>query len=166
MTLWGTSFLHLDKTPIEDVAMYIQRKKPHILLSSIERLTDKSLLTELLTTKISYVAVDESQVQNINQGLLEYFFQVADPKTGWTEFCPFHPEIWLHLTTAHNCPILWSSATCSEDILRRLCQAFSVPREEVYILQMSTDRPNIFIKKIVTKKALWLGYVNLFFRKI
>ena len=62
MTLWGTSFLHLDKTPIEDVAMYIQRKKPHILLSSIERLTDKSLLTELLTTKISYVAVDESQV--------------------------------------------------------------------------------------------------------
>ena len=62
MTLWGTSFLHLDKTSIEDLAIYIQRKKPHILLSSIERLTDKSLLRALLTTKIRYVAVDESQV--------------------------------------------------------------------------------------------------------
>ena len=29
---------------------------------------------------------------------------------------------------------------------------------------MSTDRPNIFIQKIVTKKALWLGYVNEYYK--
>ena len=77
--------------------------------------------------------------------------------TGWTEIRPFFPETWLHLSTAHGCAFLWSSATCSEGMLGRLCQAFSIGREEVAVLSMSTDRPNIYLQRRVTKKALSLG---------
>ena len=62
MSTWGTTFLHLDKILPEDLVVAIQKEKPHILLSSIERLKDKTVLAALLTTRISYVAVDESQV--------------------------------------------------------------------------------------------------------
>ena len=41
-------------------------------------------------------------------------------------------------------------------MLGRLCQAFSIGREEVAVLSMSTDRPNIYLQRRVTKKALSL----------
>ena len=84
-------------------------------------------------------------------------FQVSDPLTGWTEFRPFHADTWRHLSTAHNCPFLWSSATCGEGMLGRLCEAFGVPREEVAVLTMSVDRPNIYLQRRVTSHALSLG---------
>ena len=92
-----------------------------------------------------------------NKSCPNFLFQVTDPQTGWTEFRPFHPETWLHLTIAHNCPFLWSSATCNEGMLVRLCKAFSVPREDMAVLSMSPNRPNIYIQRRVTKRALSLG---------
>jgi hypothetical protein len=35
-------------------------------------------------------------------------------------------------------------------MLVRLCKAFSVPREDVAVLSMSPDRPNIYIQRRVT----------------
>jgi hypothetical protein len=62
MTTWGTTFLHLDKVKAEDLAATIQREKPAILLSSIERLKDKTVLTALFTIRLDYISVDEAQV--------------------------------------------------------------------------------------------------------
>jgi superfamily II DNA helicase RecQ len=85
---------------------------------------------------------------------------VTDPATGWTDFRPFDPQIFQHLRAAHSCTFLWSSATCGEEMLNRICEVFSVPREEVAVLCMSSDRPNIFMQRRITKKALSLGCVQ------
>ena len=42
-------------------------------------------------------------------------------------------------------------------MLGRLCQAFSVQREEVAVLMMSANRPNIYMQRRVTRTALTLG---------
>ena len=62
MTAWGTKFLHLGTVEPESLAAVLRREKPHILISSIERLQDKTVLAALLTVKLSYVSIEEAQV--------------------------------------------------------------------------------------------------------
>ena len=175
MAAWGVKYLHLDKVDPDALAATLRRMKPDILLSTIERLENKDILSALLTIRLSYVAVEEAQVcfqppywldDRIYDSLkwlcvigtsFLLNLQVSDPLTGWTEIRPFHPDLWLHLSTAHSCPFLWSSATCGEAMLMRLCTAFGVLREDVAVLSMSVDRPNIYIQRRVTQRALCLG---------
>ena len=82
---------------------------------------------------------------------------MSDPLTGWTNIRPFHPDLWLHLSAAHNCCFLWSSATCNDAMLERICEAFTIQREEVAVLQMNIDRPNIYQQMRPTKKAFSIG---------
>ena len=67
MAAWGTKFVHLGNVEPESLAAVIRREKPHILLSSIERLQDKRVLSALLTVKLSYVSVEEAQVNSCHQ---------------------------------------------------------------------------------------------------
>ena len=67
MSAWGTKFVHLGNVEPENLAAVIGREKPHILLSSIERLQDKTVLSALLTVKLSYVSVEEAQVNSCHQ---------------------------------------------------------------------------------------------------
>ena len=62
MTAWGVKFLHLASVDPDSLADNIRRIKPRILLSSIERLQDTAVLNALLTVRLVYVAVDETQV--------------------------------------------------------------------------------------------------------
>jgi superfamily II DNA helicase RecQ len=84
--------------------------------------------------------------------------QVADPEDGWTDFRPFHCDLWRHLDAAHNCIFLWSSATCGDAALGRICQAFGVERESVAVLQMGSDRPNVYLQRRITARALSIGW--------
>ena len=89
--------------------------------------------------------------------MYDTFTQISDPKDGWTSIRPFHADVWLHLSTAHNCPFLWSTATCSDAMLKRIGDAFGVPREEMAVLVISCDTPNIYQQRRITKKALSIG---------
>ena len=62
MAAWGVRFLHLDKEDPDDLAARLRRMKPDILISTIERLENKDILSALLTIRLSYVAVEEAQV--------------------------------------------------------------------------------------------------------
>ena len=62
MIFWGTSFLDLSEVKVENLASTIQKDRPSILLSSIERIKDEEVQRALLTFCISYVAIDEAQV--------------------------------------------------------------------------------------------------------
>lgn len=62
MAFWGTTFLNLSKVRTEYISSMIQREKPSILLSNIERLENPEVQASLLTLRLSYVAVDEAQV--------------------------------------------------------------------------------------------------------
>ena len=62
MIFWGTSFLDLSEVKVENLASTIQKDRPSILLSSIERIKDEEVQRALLTFSISYVAIDEAQV--------------------------------------------------------------------------------------------------------
>ena len=76
MTSWGTSFLNLSSVSVGEIAAVIQRDRPFILLSNIERLDDTEVQAALLSLHISYVAIDEAQVyyQIIFLGLFNKFF--------------------------------------------------------------------------------------------
>ena len=62
MIFWGTSFLDLSQVKVENLASIIQKERPSILLSSIERIKDEEVQRALLTICINYVAIDEAQV--------------------------------------------------------------------------------------------------------
>ena len=61
MIFWGTSFLDLSEVKVENLASTIQKERPSILLSSIERIKDEEVQRALLTFCISYVAIDKAQ---------------------------------------------------------------------------------------------------------
>ena len=62
MIFWGTSFLDLSQVKVENLASTIQKERPSILLSSIERIKDEEVQRALLIICINYVAIDEAQV--------------------------------------------------------------------------------------------------------
>ena len=62
MIFWGTSFLDLSQVKVENLASIIQKERPSILLSGIERIKDEEVQRALLTICINYVAIDEAQV--------------------------------------------------------------------------------------------------------
>ena len=83
--------------------------------------------------------------------------QICDPLTGWTKFRPIDPEIFQHLSAAHGCPFLLSSATVNEESLCRISDTIMVDRKEVMVLQMSGNRPNIFFQNRIFKDCLSIG---------
>jgi hypothetical protein len=83
--------------------------------------------------------------------------QVADTEDGWTDFRPFHSDLWHHLYAAHHCTFLWSSATCGDAALGRICKSFGVERESVAVLQMGSDRPNVYLQRRITARTLNIG---------
>ena len=162
MIFWGTSFLDLSEVKVENLASTIQKDRPSILLSSIERIKDEEVQRALLTFSISYVAIDEAQVILLTFWRMDNSFpnnQVTDPEDGWTDFRAYNPEVWLHLRAAHNAVFLWSTATCSEASLGRITAEFSVLREEVSVLYMPIDRKNIYYQRRILEKKISIGLV-------
>ena len=62
LSAWNIKFLHLDSVPPEQLASFLEKEKPSILLSSIERLTEREVQAALLTIRIVYMAIDEFHV--------------------------------------------------------------------------------------------------------
>ena len=86
------------------------------------------------------------------------FSQVTDPLDGWVDFRPFHTETWTHFAIAHKCIFLWSSATCNDCTATRICGAFDILRENLFVLQMDGDRPNIFHQRRIASRTLSIGW--------
>jgi superfamily II DNA helicase RecQ len=82
---------------------------------------------------------------------------VCDPLTGWTNIRQYDKSVFEYLTAAHQCPMLLSSGTVSEASLSRICENICVQREDVVVLQMSADRPNIYQQLRVCDKSLSIG---------
>ena len=78
-------------------------------------------------------------------------------RDGWAGFRGYHSELWRHLAAAHRCPFLWSTATCSERLLEEIAEAYEVPREEMAVLVMSPDTPNVYQQRRIIKSALSIG---------
>ena len=66
-------------------------------------------------------------------------------------------EPTAHLAAAHRCPFLWSTAKCSERLLEGIAEAYEVLREEMAVLVMSPDTPNIYQQRRVIKSAISIG---------
>ena len=71
MKAWGVKYLHLASVDSDSLTDTLRRTKPRILLSSIERLQETAVLNALLTVRLVYVAVDETQVPS-GQGPVSY----------------------------------------------------------------------------------------------
>ena len=87
----------------------------------------------------------------------QVLFKVADYITGWTNFRPLNKEMLEYLAVAHGCPTLLSSATVNNTSLVRICETVCVPREEVAVLLMDADRPNIYLQLRETVRCLSIG---------
>ena len=59
---WGTRFLNLSKITTDTIADQIKKESPHTLICNVERLKDPNVQSALLSLKLSYVAIDETQV--------------------------------------------------------------------------------------------------------
>ena len=74
--------------------------------------------------------------------------------TGWTEFRPYTAETWAYLRAKYKCPFLLTSATMDEKSLCRIAENLDLPRDKIFVLFKSPDRPNIFLQKRFPKKPI------------
>jgi hypothetical protein len=72
MELWGISFVNLDTVKVEELAEYIARNKPSILLATVETLDKKEVRDALLTVRITYVSLDEAQVDKLRMTMRRF----------------------------------------------------------------------------------------------
>ena len=62
LVAWGIKYINIGKISPISIADRIEREKPSILLTNIERLEDTTVQSALLSVRLSYVAIDELQV--------------------------------------------------------------------------------------------------------
>ena len=62
LVAWGIKYINLGKISSVSIANRIEKEKPNILLSNIERLEDSTVQSALLSVRLRYVAIDELQV--------------------------------------------------------------------------------------------------------
>ena len=62
LVAWGIKYINLGKISPVSIANRIEKEKPNILLSNIERLEDSTVQSALLSVRLRYVAIDELQV--------------------------------------------------------------------------------------------------------
>ena len=60
---WGTRFLDMSEFNVGEMAVLLEREKPHILLAPVEKLEDEDVRAALLTITLAYVAIDEAHVR-------------------------------------------------------------------------------------------------------
>ena len=62
LVAWGIKYINIGKISPISIADRIEREKPSILLTNIERLEDTTVQSALLSVRLRYVAIDELQV--------------------------------------------------------------------------------------------------------
>ena len=62
MTRLGIRFVSLTSSPVESLEEQIRITEPHVLIGNVESLTSPVIQLKISKLKISYIAVDESQV--------------------------------------------------------------------------------------------------------
>ena len=66
-TDWGIPFLNLSGvTEPENISEMLQHSSPKVILSSIEDISREEIQSQLQLLQITYVAIDESQVYELN----------------------------------------------------------------------------------------------------
>ena len=59
----GLKYINLTTTPVDLLEERIRILKPHVLLGNVESLTSPEIQRKISRLQISYIAVDEAQVQ-------------------------------------------------------------------------------------------------------
>ena len=64
----GLRYVNLTTTPVDLLEDKLKIVQPHVLLSNVESLTTPNIQRKISRLKVSYIAVDEAQVQ-----IVKYF---------------------------------------------------------------------------------------------
>jgi hypothetical protein len=72
MAAWGIKFLNLASTTPDQIPEAIRRLQPSIILGRIELLDDREVQSALLTTKLTYVSLDEIQVSAVQCSAMQW----------------------------------------------------------------------------------------------
>ena len=63
---WGIPYLNLSSTEYSKIKEEITKIKPKVILTSIEAICDEEVQAQLLNVNISFVSVDEAQVDLVS----------------------------------------------------------------------------------------------------
>jgi len=134
--LYGISALVGDQIPINSLAGEL-RKRPQILVVSAEFLASIEVRDVLLN--VGLASDDQRPVVCIDE------CQVLDSIYGWTGFREsYSNSTWIWLVAAFDPKILMSSASLSEEALKRACATLEIPREDIKVFFKHPRRTNIF----------------------
>ena len=62
----GIRFLSLTNTPVENMEQQILDQNPRVLLTNVESLNNSAVQRKISKLKLSYIAIDEAQVNLCN----------------------------------------------------------------------------------------------------
>ena len=79
---WGISYLNISLIDVVEIADRIKSVKPHILIASVEKISDSSVQKQLGGLDLKYIAVDEAQAS------LLVFVLFLPQWMGSYNFCP------------------------------------------------------------------------------
>jgi len=143
---WNIPFCNISSTPPSEIVSSLKSADAKVIIASIEKISDVKVQKAIQNIKVNYVAVDECQVM--------------DSENGWTTFRPYVPLTWNYLRANFRSPFLLSSATMEEDSLMRIAESLYMARVDIKTVFKNPDRPNIYQQRRVFRETIDVGNID------